>query len=30
MNPQLAIPKAELAAFCRAHGVRRLSIFGFS
>ena len=28
MNPQLAIPKAELAAFCRAHGVRRLAIFG--
>ncbi len=28
MNPQLSIPKAELAAFCRAHGIRRLSVFG--
>ncbi len=28
MNPQLSIPKDELAAFCRAHGIRRLAIFG--
>ena len=28
MNPQLSIPKTELAAFCRAHGIRRLAIFG--
>ena len=28
MNSQLIVPNAELAAFCRAHGIRRLSIFG--
>ena len=28
MNPKLSIPRAELAEFCRAHGIRRLSIFG--
>ncbi|MDE0111001.1 MAG: nucleotidyltransferase domain-containing protein [Albidovulum sp.] len=28
MNPQVSIPKTELAAFCRAHGIRRLAIFG--
>ena len=28
MNPQLSIPRNELAAFCRAHGIRRLAIFG--
>ena len=28
MNSQLSIPKAELAAFCRGHGIRRLAIFG--
>ena len=28
MNPQLSVPKTELAAFCRTHGIRRLSIFG--
>ena len=28
MNPKLSIPKDELAAFCRANGIRRLSIFG--
>lgn len=28
MNPHLSIPKAELAAFCRANGIRRLSVFG--
>lgn len=27
-NPQVSIPKDALAAFCREHGVRRLSIFG--
>ena len=28
MNPQASIPKAKLAAFCRAHGIRRFAIFG--
>jgi uncharacterized protein len=28
MNPQLYIPHAELQAFCRAHAVRELSVFG--
>ena len=28
MNSQLSIPKTELAAFCQAHGIRRLAIFG--
>jgi predicted nucleotidyltransferase len=28
MNPQLSIPQADLRAFCRAHAVRELSIFG--
>lgn len=28
MNPQLAMPKRRLAAFCRANGIRRLSVFG--
>ena len=28
MNPHLSIPSAELAAFCRANGIRRLSVFG--
>ena len=28
MNPQVSIPEAELAAFCRAHDIRRLAIFG--
>ena len=28
MNPQLSIPKTELATFCRAHGIRRFAIFG--
>ena len=28
MNSQLSIAKSELAAFCRAHGIRRLSVFG--
>ncbi len=28
MNPQLALPKRRLAAFCRANGIKRLSVFG--
>ena len=28
MNPHLSIPKTELAAFCQAHGIRRLAVFG--
>ena len=28
MNPRIAIPRTELATFCRAHGIRRLAIFG--
>ena len=28
MNSRLSIPKPELAAFCREHGIRRLAIFG--
>ena len=28
MNPQLSIPQADLRAFCRAHAVRELAIFG--
>lgn len=28
MNPQLSIPQADIQAFCRAHGVRELSVFG--
>ncbi len=28
MNSQLSIAKSELAAFCRRHGIRRLSVFG--
>lgn len=28
MNPQISIPKTELATFCRAHGIRRFAIFG--
>jgi predicted nucleotidyltransferase len=28
MNPRLTIPQAELQAFCRAHAVRELSLFG--
>ena len=28
MNPQVSIPKTELAAFCRAHGIGRFAIFG--
>ncbi len=28
MNPQLSVPMTDLADFCRAHGIQRLSIFG--
>ncbi len=28
MNPQVSISKERLAAFCRAHGVKRFAIFG--
>lgn len=28
MNTRLSIPQAELQAFCRAHAVRELAIFG--
>jgi len=28
MNAHLAVPRADLAAFCRAHGIRRLALFG--
>ena len=28
MNPKLSVPKTEIAAFCRKHGIRRLAIFG--
>ena len=28
MNPQVSIPKARLASFCQARGIRRLAIFG--
>lgn len=28
MKPQVAIPKDQLAAFCRDNGIKRLAIFG--
>ena len=28
MAPQIRIPANEVAAFCRRHGVRKLSLFG--
>lgn len=28
MNPKLSIPREQIAAFCRKHGIRRLAIFG--
>ena len=28
MNPQASIPKARLASFCQARGIKRLAIFG--
>ncbi|MEJ5378211.1 MAG: nucleotidyltransferase family protein [bacterium] len=28
MNPAIAIPKEEIAEFCRTHHIRRLAVFG--
>ena len=28
MNRELILPKEQLAAYCRAHGIRRLAVFG--
>ena len=28
MNPQVLVSKADLAAFCHKHGVKRLAVFG--
>ena len=28
MNPQIAIPREKLAAFCKENGIRRLAVFG--
>ena len=28
MSPRLPIPRDEIAAFCRKHGIRRFSLFG--
>ena len=28
MNLHVRVPRAELSAFCEAHGIRRLAIFG--
>jgi len=28
MNAHLSVPRADLAAFCRAHGIKRLALFG--
>ncbi len=28
MNPQVSIPKAHLASFCQARGIRRIAVFG--
>lgn len=28
LNPQVAIPREELAAFCRKNGIVRLAVFG--
>ena len=28
MNAHLSVPRADLAAFCRAHGITRLALFG--
>ena len=28
MNPQVSVFRDALAAFCRGHGIRRLSVFG--
>lgn len=28
MNAHLLVPRADLAAFCQAHGIKRLALFG--
>ena len=28
MNPAVSIPRDQLAAFCRANGIRKLAVFG--
>ena len=28
MNAQLSVPRDDLAAFCREHGIKRLAVFG--
>ena len=28
MNPQMLVSKADLAAFCHKHGIKRFSIYG--
>jgi len=28
MKAHLSVPRADLAAFCRAHGMKRLALFG--
>jgi hypothetical protein len=28
MNPAVSLPTEAIAAFCREHGIRRLSVFG--
>ena len=28
MNEHLSVPRAELAAFCQQHGIRKLAVFG--
>ncbi len=28
MNPQVSIPREQLAAFCQEHGIKRLAIYG--
>ncbi len=28
MTPQIAIPRKEIAKFCRKHNIRKLSLFG--
>lgn len=28
MNPQITIPREQLAAFCQEHGIKRLAVYG--
>ena len=28
MNPNVSMPREQIAAFCQKHGIRRLAIFG--